>query len=427
MKYAQGSTFSTIVDYGKSVWAYTDDSASYEIIPENTSAGTATGTIDRTDGTVKFGPFYKPTVVKITATSGELDVRNYEFSVTPQTDNEFNEMMTATNGMTPEEIGQALQDCGTDTTTQNMAVREWVSRTSAADNDWQGIAYSDSLGLFVAVSTTGSNDQVMTSPDGLTWTTRTPADSRSWHKVVWSPELEIFVATSSGYLSTSMYSDDGINWSMGSGGYSNSVGDLIWVSELSLFVTSGDGGTFGLSPDGINWTTVDPGYDINTRGIAYGGGVLSAVGNSGSGEQAIYSTDGGQTWSVGTGQGNRLWNGLAYSDRLGLFVAIAINEGPGCVMTSPDGINWTSNADNLTGIAFRDIAWSESLGLFCVVGSGGGGSTNRRVITSPDGLTLDVRYTPVDNQWWSVCWAERLGMFCAVSKSGTGDRVMTSR
>ena len=37
----------------------------------------------------------------------------------------------------------------------------WTSRTSAANNGWASVAYSD--GLFVAVSTTGTGNRVMTS------------------------------------------------------------------------------------------------------------------------------------------------------------------------------------------------------------------------------------------------------------------------
>ena len=37
----------------------------------------------------------------------------------------------------------------------------WTSRTSAADNDWRSVTYGN--GLFVAVSTTGSGNRVMTS------------------------------------------------------------------------------------------------------------------------------------------------------------------------------------------------------------------------------------------------------------------------
>jgi hypothetical protein len=39
----------------------------------------------------------------------------------------------------------------------------WTSRTSAVDNDWNSVCWSAELGLFVAVSFTGTGDRVMTS------------------------------------------------------------------------------------------------------------------------------------------------------------------------------------------------------------------------------------------------------------------------
>ena len=45
---------------------------------------------------------------------------------------------------------------------------DWTSRTSAADNEWNSVAYGN--GLFVAVASAGTGDRVMTSPEGITWT-----------------------------------------------------------------------------------------------------------------------------------------------------------------------------------------------------------------------------------------------------------------
>ena len=47
-----------------------------------------------------------------------------------------------------------------------------------------------------------------------------------------------------------------------------------------------------------------------------------------------------------------------------------------------------------------------------------------RVMTSPDGVNWTTRATPADNSWYGVCYNGRL--FVAVAYSGTGNRVMTS-
>jgi catechol 2,3-dioxygenase-like lactoylglutathione lyase family enzyme len=57
----------------------------------------------------------------------------------------------------------------------------WTPRVSASDNDWRSVTYGN--GLFVAVAQTGTGNRVMTSPDGITWTSRTSAADYNWLEV----------------------------------------------------------------------------------------------------------------------------------------------------------------------------------------------------------------------------------------------------
>jgi hypothetical protein len=101
-----------------------------------------------------------------------------------------------------------------------------------------------------------------------------------------------------------------------------------------------------------------------------------------------------------------------------LFVAVAITGTGDRVMTSTDGITWTSRtsaADN----SWRSVTYGS--GLFVAVAFSG---TGDRVMTSPDGYRWTLRSNPVDNQWWGVTYGD--GKFVAVAGTGTGDRVMTA-
>jgi hypothetical protein len=69
----------------------------------------------------------------------------------------------------------------------------WTTRTSAANNNWRTIIWAYEVGLFVAVSNSGSSNRVMTSPDGINWTTRT-TNNNSWVFVTWAEELGLLVA-----------------------------------------------------------------------------------------------------------------------------------------------------------------------------------------------------------------------------------------
>jgi predicted RecA/RadA family phage recombinase len=107
---------------------------------------------------------------------------------------------------------------------------------------------------------------------------------------------------------------------------------------------------------------------------------------------------------------------VAYGN--GLFVAVSTTGIGNRVMTSPDGITWTSRtsaADN----SWNCVAFGN--GLFVAVASTG---TGDRVMTSPDGITWTARTSAADNLWASVAYGN--GRFVAASTDGTGNRVMTS-
>ncbi len=64
----------------------------------------------------------------------------------------------------------------------------WTAHTAAEANQWLNICWSPDLGLFCAVSNSGTN-RVMTSPDGSTWTAQAAAEANQWEGVCWSPDI----------------------------------------------------------------------------------------------------------------------------------------------------------------------------------------------------------------------------------------------
>ena len=54
----------------------------------------------------------------------------------------------------------------------------WTSRTSAADNDWRSVCYGN--GLFVAVSSSGTGNRVMTSPTASLGPSAPPLQTTWW-------------------------------------------------------------------------------------------------------------------------------------------------------------------------------------------------------------------------------------------------------
>jgi cytoskeletal protein CcmA (bactofilin family) len=221
----------------------------------------------------------------------------------------------------------------------DKAVSVWNTRISAVDNTWFSVCWSAELGLFVAVSTNGTGNRVMTSSDGINWTSRISAVDNQWRSVCWSAELGIFVAVaSSGTGNRVMTSPDGINWTSRISAANNNWQSVCWSAELGIFVAvsfSGTGDRVMTSPDGITWTSR-----------------ISAVDND--------------------------WVSVCWSAELGLFVAVSITGTGNRVMTSSDGINWTSRISAVDN-DWVSVCWSAELGIFVAVASSG---TNNRVMSS---------------------------------------------
>jgi hypothetical protein len=110
----------------------------------------------------------------------------------------------------------------------------WTSRTSAADNSWRSVTYGG--GLFVAVSTTGTGNRVMTSPDGITWTSRTSAANNTWRSVTYGGGL--FVAVSSDGTNRVMTSV----WSASAPGAPVITGATAGQTSVAVAFTADDSG-----------------------------------------------------------------------------------------------------------------------------------------------------------------------------------------
>ena len=311
-------------------------------------------------------------------------------------------------GIGTAEPGDRLEVIG-DITSKGTA---WASSIPATDNDWRGVTYGN--GLFVAVSTSGSNDHVMTSPDGVNWTSRTPAAQNQWRSVTYGNGLFVAVA-GTGTGNRIMTSPDGITWTS-----RTSTADIGWESVTygnGLFVAvaaSGVGNRIMTSPDGITWTTRSNPVDNNWNSVTYGNGLFVAVSSTGTGDLVMTSPD-GITWTSRTSAADNQWRSVTYGN--GLFVAVAISGSNNNIMTSPDGITWTVRTPAV-GIELFYVTYGN--GLFVAVARTGNGN---RVMTSPDGITWTSRTSAADNNWSSVTYGN--GLFVAVANTGS-NRVMTS-
>ena len=311
--------------------------------------------------------------------------------------------------------------------TTNNTITGLNNSTLIANNAWFSVCWSPKHKLFVAVSTgsiSGTNNRVMTSPDGINWTFRTtPSLSDivyNWLGVCWSPERNLFVAVANNNIANIvMTSSDGIEWSLQNTNSGNGLRSIVWAPEcpnglggFGLFVACGTNRII-TSPNGIEW-------EDETIPINNGGGTTQLV---------------------------VTWSSICWSCELKLFVCVSVTANPTDpktsppkkLMTSPDGINWTLRDAPSDEIVLSGVCWSPELGIFVACGQHRVSSnppfkeidTTHRIITSPDGISWTFRRIDGDNIWRGICWSHELGIFVSVSSSSSGgflnQRVMTSQ
>lgn len=284
------------------------------------------------------------------------------------------------------------------------SIANWLVRNGPVTvRDWDGIAWSPALQLFVAVAGSGTTTDVMTSPDGITWTARTPAVTSSWRAVTWAPALTLFCAVSSAGLV--MTSPDGVTWTQRTAASASGWTAIVWSPDLSLFVAVATSGASQVmtSPDGITWTSRTAAAARTWQGVAWSPalGLFAACAASG-GVDCIMTSPTGTTWTQRTAPSSA-YNAIAWSPAAGRFVAVGGTGGTATALSSADGITWTARAA-ANGNSWQAVIWVDDLGLFVAVAKDGAGTTTNRIMASPDGIAWTGYLTPSVGAWFSVAW-----------------------
>ena len=197
------------------------------------------------------------------------------------------------------------------------------------------------------------------------------------------------------------------------------------ISETITVTKNGDGELTAISSDtGVATVSISGNtITVNRHPTGYGTATITVSVTSTSNCSAVSKTcsitvEGvsGSDWMIQPNVTGNSWRSVCYGD--GMFVAVAYTGDSDRVMTSPDGITWTSQSGAINSSNWAAVCYGD--GLFVVVGNSGA------VMTSPDGINWTSRISSDNNNWHSVCYSEELGLFVAASYTNTGNQIMTS-
>ncbi len=261
----------------------------------------------------------------------------------------------------------------------------------------------------------------MASGLGLTWTNQVAANASGWVGVAYGNNVFVAVAVN-GALGQVMTSPDGVTWTARTAAVSAPWRSVAFGNGVFVAVSTTGGAM--TSSDGRNWIyqAAWPGTGFQWRSVVYGGGLFVAVGSNGT-ERVITSPD-GITWTSHiTPVPAHWWRSVTYGN--GLYVAV----GDGAVITSPDGSTWTlQTSGDIPNASWMSVAFGN--GRFVAVNSDPWG-TPQLIISSTDGVNWTTSNAPDHNAnpgwpadtWLGVTYGS--GKFVAVA-GGPTNGVMTS-
>ena len=289
---------------------------------------------------------------------------------------------------------------------QNKYLNSWTTETSAADNSWQSVAWSDSLLLTAAVASDGTNRVMVSTNGGGSWTSYPVSGTVVALNAICSGPGKFVAVGDGGYVT----STNGTTWTgSNTSGFSSDVMNAVTYSVAAgLYVAVGNNGKIYTSTNGTTWTSQISGITTNLNSVVYSDTLNRFV--AGGDSEVVYSTDGLVWYQANSGLPGA-WKSIVWAGELEVPKYFAIGSSGKCMM-SLDGTTWAaiSLPSPLANYNWTSIAWSGT--TLVIVGVDG---TSGVIGSSVDGVTwlnrtsgevYRVRYT-------DVVWNSTVGKFFA--------------
>lgn len=280
--------------------------------------------------------------------------------------------------------------------------------------NFQGITYSETLGIFVAVGAyvSNANCKLASSLDGVHWINRGNYE-RGLNAVTFSKKLQIFVAVGEERI---IVSEDGVEW-VEKARPVYTFYSIVYSETLEMFVAVGERAFFS-SADGESWNNIITsdmsGTDFNSVIFSERLGMFVSVGvkwiDSVSYFVCVKSTD-GVDWSVSTltELGALYPMSIVYAEDIGLFVCVGRNY---AILTSSNASDWTivENAGS-TNEYYYTITYSKEQKKIISAG------TSSKIIESTNGVNWDITQN-VKGNLNGVAYSKKLNLYIAVGNKG---------
>ncbi|MBU3674092.1 MAG: hypothetical protein FGM34_03435, partial [Solirubrobacteraceae bacterium] len=238
----------------------------------------------------------------------------------------------------------------------------WTARSAASSRSWKAVTWGGPAGQekFVAVADNGG---IMTSTTGISWASQSePAVSgpTDWRAITWGGPAgqEKFVAVAYSSNQQVMTSPDGVNWTRRATPVERGWFGVTWGGPtgdekfVAVAMARGSGKRVMTSPDGVNWTAQDSPRDEYWNSVAWGGPpgqeAFVAVSDTGAPNQVMTSPN-GLDWKLSSSSSSEKWRAVAWGGPPGqaTFVSVAYDQPP----TSPAGNRvMTSQGGSCAGI-----------------------------------------------------------------------------
>ena len=271
-----------------------------------------------------------------------------------------------TNGVKNPETGGIVS-------TSNLTAN-WTQQTSGVSTTETFFASAYGNNLYLVG---GSNDFLLTSPDGVTWTQQSSQFSTTTIQgLAFGNNLYVAVGQG-GRLATST---NGTTWVLQTniGGFGlDFISAASYSAANSLWIIAGALGKMATSPNALgSWTARTSGFGANDiRGVYCGPNLCVAVGDAGT----LTTSSNGISWTPQTSSfGASTIYTVYYANNL--WVAAGQS---GKLATSPDGVNWTQQTLGFGTTTVYGVTYTN--GFWIAVGDSG------KLATSPDGITWTLQ------------------------------------